>query len=380
MKCILYSLVLWCLACSCHAHLESQLSKNKLHIAPHINLNDSLNHRIITTLEQFLLTKDSSLVHNEYWEKSDFQTYIFPYFDISKYRLPLLYTPTLLEIIETEQPAQKIVKLAFISHSDTTNQLAAVYNLIANDKNEKILFSNFLNYSTKNWQVLKKGSIIYKISPYKTINVEEMEEQQADIQKLCTFFEVKPIHTVFYSCRNPIELFQIRGFDYLPNMYIDKTGGIVYAGNHVFSGNNKEIYTHEIAHIYLGTCFPTIHILLNEGMATLWAGSGEHAYSWHKQIFKKYIAEHSATFHAEEYFYASDAIRAYKKTPISKMIGALICERTLRLYGKDKLFELFRQKGDIYEIISKAGLNKENLDQELQKEALQPPLSFHSKE
>lgn len=269
-----------------------------------------------------------------------------------------------------------MVKIAFIFHSDSTNedQLDNIYNIIANDKNGKIIFSHYLNHSTKNWKTIKRGSITYKISPYKDINENEMNQQQADIQQLCRFFELKQIPVTYYSCRNPVELFQIRGFDYISNMYRAKVGGIVFAGNQIFSGRNQEIYRHEMAHIYIGTRFPNIHILLNEGMATLWGGFGLDNYAGHKENLKKYILEKSTTFQADQYFDTYNRTCAYNKTQISYMVGALICERTLRLYGKKKLFELFKQQGELYEILSLAGLNKENLNKELQKEAMLPPL------
>lgn len=376
MKTISSILILLCLVYSCHSHIETKAPTSKLSIAPHINQNDSLNHKIITTLEKFLSTKDSSWTGNEYWKKSDFKAYGHPYIDLIHH--PASYSPTLLEIVDTDSATQKIVKLAYIFHSDIIheNQLANIYNIIANYKNGKIIFSSYLTYSTQNWKVLRKGSIFYKISPYKIISEDEMEEQQKDIQKLCHFFKTEPVPAIYYSCRNPVELFEIRGYDYIMNMYLAKIGGSVYFGNQIFSGRNREIYKHEIAHVYIGSHSPYIHILLNEGMATLWGGLTLHDYAWHKQNLKKYILENLSTFQADEYFDTYNRTRAYGETQISYMVGALICERTLRLYGKNKLFELFGQKGDIYEIISVVGLNEKNLNEELQKEAMLPPLKL----
>jgi hypothetical protein len=60
------------------------------------------------------------------------------------------------------------------------------------------------------------------------------------------------------------------------------------------------------------------------------------------------------------------------------MLGALICERTLRLYGKEKLFDLFRNTNDVFDILKTVGLTKENIDTELRKEIDLPPLLFNS--
>lgn len=372
MKNIFYLSILLCLVYSCQSHLETQTSANKLSIASHIDQKDSLNRKIIVTLEKFLNTKDSSWTQNEYWEKSDFKKYGYPYIELNW--TPSSYVPTLLEIADLDSVSQKLVKIAFISHSDTTNtnQLACIYNIIANIKDGKVVFSSYLNHSVKNWKVLHRGSILYIISPYKKINENEIEEQQKDIQRLCEFFKIKAVPSLYYSCCNPVELFQIRGFDYIPNMYRVKTGGIIFFGNHIFSGRNQEIYKHEIAHVHIMSRFPHIHTLLNEGMATFWGGSGLHEYAWHKENLKKYILEKSPLFQADQYFDTYNRTSAYKETQISYMVGALICERTLRLYGKDKLFELFNQKGELYEILSLTDLTKDNLNEELQKEAMLP--------
>jgi hypothetical protein len=49
------------------------------------------------------------------------------------------------------------------------------------------------------------------------------------------------------------------------------------------------------------------------------------------------------------------------------MVAALICESTITKFGKEKLFELLNSKDDIWRIINKVGLTKENLNRELRK-------------
>jgi hypothetical protein len=49
------------------------------------------------------------------------------------------------------------------------------------------------------------------------------------------------------------------------------------------------------------------------------------------------------------------------------MIGALICERTNRIYGKEKLFELLNSKKELWESLEKFGLSKNNITEELKK-------------
>lgn len=259
---------------SCNGQ-ESTYDNFALTISPVVDKTDKINQTIIETLTEFLKTKNSSLTENKNWLQSDFQKFIYPYLDIynienSKYGSDF-FRPTLMEIIPTEKPSQKIVKIAFIGHNNETNenQLKSIYNLIANIQQDKVLFSRYLDYTTQNWKTETKESLIYKISPNKTINETEIAEQQKDIDKICNFFQTTPISITYYSCVNPKEIFEIKGFDYNPMMYVDKTGGLADYGNIIFSGNNSEIYTHEIIHIYTGKLFPKISKFIDEGLATL---------------------------------------------------------------------------------------------------------------
>src|SRR5690606_20290396 len=113
---------------------------------------------------------------------------------------------------------KKIVKIAFIGHNSETkeNQLKAIYNLIANIDQDKVLFSRYLDFSTEKWETVSNGSLTYKVSPNKTIKATEIAEQQKDIDKILNFFECKSISISYYSCVNPKELFEIKGFDYNP--------------------------------------------------------------------------------------------------------------------------------------------------------------------
>ena len=175
---------------------ETKQDKFVLTISPIIDKSDKTNQKVIETLTEFLKTKNTSLTENKFWVQTDFQNYIYPYLDIynienSKYGKDF-YRPTLVDIISTENPTQKIVKLAFIGHNKETqeNQLRSIYNIIANILKDKVLFSRYLDFSTESWKTVNSGSLTYKISPNKTINEVEINEQQKDINKICNFFQV----------------------------------------------------------------------------------------------------------------------------------------------------------------------------------------------
>ena len=348
-----------------------------LTVSPVIDKTDKINQTIIETLTEFLKSKNSSLTENKNWLQSDFQKFIYPYIDIynienSKYGSDF-FRPTLMEIISTEKPSQKVVKIAFIGHNNEMkeNQLKSIYNIVANIHQDKVLFSRYLDFTTQKWETVTKGSLTYKISPNKIINDTEIAEQEKDIDKICNFFQCKPISITYYSCINPKELFEIKGFDYNPMMYVDKTGGLADYGNIIFSGNNSEIYTHEIIHIYTSNLFPKIDKFIDEGLATLMAGSGKYSYEWHRNKLDNFLNEnndYNFAKHTDTY----ERIYFENETSIPYMTSALILERTLRVYGKEKLMELLKSENELWTTLKTVGLTKENINEELRKQIKLP--------
>ncbi len=356
---------------------ETKQDKFVLTISPIIDKSDKTNQKVIETLTEFLKTKNTSLTENKFWVQTDFQKYIYPYLDIynienSKYGKDF-YRPTLVDIISTENPTQKIVKLAFIGHNKETqeNQLRSIYNIIANILKDKVLFSRYLDFSTESWKTVNSGSLTYKISPNKTINEVEINEQQKDINKICNFFQCKPIAITYYSCVNPKELFEIKGFDYHPIMYADKTGGLADYGNIIFSGNNSEIYTHEIVHIYTSNLFPKIDKFIDEGIATFMAGSGKYNYEWHRNKLEKFLNENK-DYDFATHTNAYERIYFENETSIPYITSALILERTLRIYGKEKLIELLKSENELWTTLKTVGITKENINTEIRKQIKLP--------
>lgn len=349
-------------------------AKNAFHltVSPIVNQTSTLNVEVISTLESFLKTKNDSLIYNKHWAKDDFKNYIFPYLDIYNIEQSKLgndfYKPTLMEIIDTDNENSKILKIAFIGHNAEKNEnlLKAIYNIVATKSNNEVILSRYLNLIDKEWQSLKAGTITYKISPNKKPNYEEIEKQKIELNSICSFFNTEALAIKYFSCVNPKEVFEIKGFDYNPLMYIDKTGGLADHGNIIFSGNNSEIYTHEIIHIYTSKLFPNRNNFLDEGLAMLLAGSGKYDFDWHKKKMKTFLAK-NPSLDLTEYFdiYSRDYIE--NETSIPYMVAALICERTIHKFGKEKLFELLNSKEDIWKVIEKVGFTKENLNNELRK-------------
>lgn len=203
------------------------------------------------------------------------------------------------------------------------------------------------------------------------MNFTEMEQQQNEIQKICDFFNCSPISITYYSCIHPKELFEIRGFDYHPMMYSDQTGGMADYGNLIFSGNNSEMYTHEILHIYTHQLFPKINTFLDEGLSTYLAGSGKYNYLWHRNKMKKFIAENK-DFDFAHHTDAYERIYFEGETSIPYTTAGLIMERTLKRYGKNGLFTLLNTTSDLWSALKRVGLTKENINAELRNQLNQP--------
>jgi hypothetical protein len=346
--------------------------KSNLHLSQHLDTISQVNRQIIETLDNFLISRDSALFKNDYWVKSDFEKYKFPYLDLFGIEHEGdnrdIYNPDLLKIIEIERDSVYLLKIAFVGSDCLKGQsfLKSVYTLLALVEDNKVLFSRALNHYLKSWKKLNHYPITYFISPNKEPNQKEIENQLSDIDYLNNFFETDSIEITYYSCVNPKELFEMKGFDYSAGMYQHPKGGIVEFGNHVFSGNNSECYTHEITHIYVNSLFPETDQLLNEGIATLIGGSGGLDYNWHKESLRNFVLNREFSF--LDYLAPYNYTYANEKTPLPYMTGALICEYIIENYGKEILFRMFREKKPLWDGLKDVGLNKENFDNKLLKQ------------
>lgn len=352
-----------------------------LTISPIIDKTNKSNQAIIETLTKFLKDKNISFSENKYWLQSDFETYIYPYLDIynienSKYGKDF-FRPTLMEIIPTEKPTSKIAKIAFIGHNKETkeNQLKCIYNAIANINQDEVKLSRYLDYATKNWQTVNKDNLKYKISPRKRANETEINNQQYDIERICKFFNCNPIAITYYSCINPKEIFEIKGFDYNTMMYIDTSGGLADFGNIIFSANSSEIYTHEIVHIYTNNLFPKIEKFIDEGIASYIAGNGKFDYKWHRNKLDKFLTE-NINYNFAEHTDPFERFYFEYETSIPYLTSALILERTMRLFGKEKLIEILKSETELWTTLKKVGLTIDNINIELRKEIKLPLTSL----
>ena len=281
-----------------------------------------------------------------------------------------------MEILPTQNPNKKIVKIAWMGHqTDGGNQIKFIHNIIANTQYNPVLLSNYLDVATENWTRVKNENLTYIFSPNKTINQEEIKEQLAEIKKIEDFLEVPPLNITYFSCTNPVELYNIKGFDYHPMMYKSQMGGMADYGNVVFSGNNSEKYSHEIVHLYTQNKFANKNSFFDEGLATLLGGSGKQDYLWHRNKMQKLLTENKnldlrkhLEIYNQEYY--------EEESPIAYMVSALILEKIYSLYGKAKMLEVINTQDNLWITLKPLGITQENFNREIRAQLLKPGVKF----
>ena len=353
---------------------QEQKATVQLSVSPAVKQTKE-NSTIISTLKLFLETKNSDPAKNIYWKQSDFNEFVYPYAAIASIEKskfgPDYYQPSLMEIIKTDDPLKKIVKIAYIGYNYETNEnlIQCIYNVIANVEGDKIVFSSYTGYAALSWKKLTRESITYYVSPSRSFSNTDAEKQQKDIEKLCAFFNSQPIPIRYFSCTNPIEVFNLKGFDYNTMMYASSTGGLAEEGNIIYSGNNSEYYTHEIVHIYTHSICPYIPKIIDEGLATYLGGSGKFDYKWHKNELKKHIQNNKPDY---TYLVENPFERLYinDETPIPYLIGALICEKGITDLGSVGFLKILREhpeNANTWDLLAKLGITRENIEFELHK-------------
>ena len=321
--------------------------------------------KLLSSLNGLLKTTNLSDTSNSYWIQSELKKYKDPYRDLFglqysvKYKTVNFYKLTLLEIIRTRIKYQYIIKLAYIG-PDTLKEstIKAIYNIIAVKQSDGFYkFRSMLGERTANWHTTTVGTITYIYKDKFDRELAEKSNQfNIDIAKK---FNTKPISIIYYKCKNAIELFNIKGFDYNTMMYIDTTGARVEGDNTIFAANNSEWYPHEFVHFYTPTDVNSpFQRIISEGYATYLGGSGgkpiEEALKTTNNFYKKYPHRDILTDLENEY-------RINGNMEVIYPIGRLICKLLDEKLGFEGIKQIFNDT-DFYKAIERSlGIKKENL-------------------
>lgn len=368
------------LTCAFCYLLNIAFSQSQYHftVNPNIDTTTAVNQVLIKNLEQFLATKNKDLTNNELWDTTDFSIYKYPYRDIywtetgwpKKYN----YNPTLIAIISTDTPDFFILKIAFMEVQDENSTfLKSIYNIMATVSDSSVTFSRYTNYITRDWIKTQVGSITYISSPNREFSMDEAKAQNQFAKNLSKFFNVPELPITYFSCTNPDEIFTVKGFDFNYQMYRHSTAGFADFNNILYAGNNRDIYSHEVVHLYLTKAINgKLNSLLNEGLATYLAGSSEICYTDHRANLLAYLNE-NPNFDFTQHLEAYDDFYIYEDTSVPYTIGALICELAFSKGGKELLMKVVTEKDNsiAFELL---GLTDKNFTQTLKdllhKEAL----------
>ena len=229
-----------------------------------------------------------------------------------------------------------------------------------------------LEHNTASWERRTVGTVTYIISPRHAFNAAEAEEQRRVIERLSAFFEVPAFPITYYSYAGPADLYAARGFLRHPLMHTLASGGMVDGTNNVHSGNNKDIYTHEVVHLFSQSRTKEPPALLEEGLATLIGGSVEHDYAWHRANLQRYLAADPSLDLRDR---CTTTMRDYINvdTSVPYVIGAVLCEHILRRDGKAGLLHVMSEGVDPWPALARYGITPETLTKELRKELMLEP-------
>lgn len=227
-----------------------------------------------------------------------------------------------------------------------------------------VTFSRYTNYITRDWFRTQVGSITYISSPNREFSMDEAKAQNQFAKKLSKFFNVPELPITYISCTNPDEIFTVKGFDYNFQMFRHSTAGFADFNNILYAGNNRDIYSHEVVHLYVTKATNgKLNSLLNEGLATYLAGSSEICYTDHRANLLAYLNE-NPTFDFSQHLAAYNDFYIYEDTSVPYTIGALICELAFSKGGKELLMKVVTEKDNsiAFELL---GLTDKNFTQTL---------------
>ncbi len=327
---------------------------------------DTGNEEAIATLRRFFEQKMRSDDIQSYWVSSDpapgrlaFTDIVYAEYDEKGEQK---YLPTLMGITPVNDSDRLLtVKWAATDSTGTAADVRYVFDFLAHRTDVGMRLDRPLEHNTRNWQREDFGELHYIISPLHTFRQEQAQEQAQDVHRLSRFFGIDMFPITYYSFKDPADLFRARGFQLHPLMFVHETGGIADYGDRVFSGNDRDNYTHEIVHLFTTRKFGAERPdMMDEGLATLLGGSSGKPYAWHRENLRQFLKENHA-FDPAGQTNMYDQFFINKETNVPYAIGAVVCEHILRIAGKDGLFKVMASGTDPWPALVEFGVVKVDL-------------------
>lgn len=359
------------------AGASNVLTVADIRIAAGVDTTHAATLEAVNCLRRYFTRKMDPEAPNDYWYAPDIDHYGGPYAELRYAEYDsvgdLRYRPTVLEARPAAQ-GQLLLKVMWSEEPGTQDLSTAKYafEFLVRSTAEGARLSLPIEHNTASWERRTVGQVNYIISPRHAFNAAEAEEQRIMIERLSAFFEVPPFPITYYSYAGPADLYAARGFLRHPLMHTLASGGMVDGTNNVHSGNNKDIYTHEVVHLFSQSRTKEPPPLLEEGLATLIGGSVEHDYAWHRANLQRYLAADASLDLRDR---CTTTMRDYinADTSVPYVIGAVLCERILRRDGKAGLLHVMSEGVDPWPALARYGITPETLTSELRKELMLEP-------
>ncbi|MBK9419655.1 MAG: hypothetical protein IPN44_01215 [Flavobacteriales bacterium] len=342
------------------------LTASDLSIRSGVDTLDATNAEAIAILRSFFELKLQSQNITSYWVSTDPAPGTLAFADIAYVEYDehanLKYFPTLMRIASLDKGDRLLtVKWAATDSTGTAADVRYVFDFLAHRTDEGMRLDRPLKHNTLNWQREDFGDLRYIVSPLHRFQQEQALEQELDVQRLSRFFGIAMFPITYYSFKDPADLFRARGFHLHPLMFVHETGGLADYGDRVFSGNDRDAYTHEIVHLFTTRKFGVERPdIMDEGLATLLGGSSGKPYAWHRENLRRFLKE-NPTFDPAGSTNMYNQFFIDKDTNVPYAIGAVLCAHILRRAGKEGLFKVMASGTDPWPALAELGVVKSEL-------------------
>lgn len=348
---------------------KSVFCQNIYHNNVGLNSLDSTEQNIIHHLNLFLLNYDS--LKHQYWDNEVLNTWGDNVVDNQLQELlnyPQFFPKALLGIIETEIENHFFIKIALSYNIDSTkNAIPIVYNLIAKYENKQVKFLNYTDWLTKNWYTKQVGNLFYLKESKANFSVAQAKKMNKFNNYLANWFKTKPKTIRYYSCKNSIELFNIKGYDFINNMFLNYNGGLAEIGkkgtayeNILFSGYDTELYKHELVHFYVNDLIlKETSLFAMEGVTTFLGGSNLLPLDYHAKKLRAYLQKNP---NFDVFKLLKENIMLDNKTSALYTLGAIVAQGIYEKKGFEgiKQFLNTSEKDMPATLFSLLEINKEN--------------------
>jgi len=272
-----------------------------------VNLADQYNINRLYKKDLLIRTLDSFFTYGwddqrcgKYWDRDDLKLFGYP-FDLGTYgyngKGVSFLTPVFLGAIDVIPQQKYLVKIAFLPAADSLKgNMGRVLNLIANyhKGNDAFTFERYTNYFIRDWYKQQIGSILFCKESKDAFDLQQATACNRYNDSIAAFFNVPPKKFVYYSCKDPMQMFNLMGYDFRYEMFLSRTGGM-RIGNGLYSARNAEYYPHEIAHFYIPELegSNTACTIASEGIATYFGGSDPKSFKETVRSLYQYLLKYT---------------------------------------------------------------------------------------